>query len=214
MTLALLLLAASPGTTAVEAVEKLPASFTMNDAGWEQVEVDGEVTVERRDVPGSPYPEFRTSALTAVPVEPFCAAIYEWASVTPHDELKTRRLLKDGARERLTYDQLQIPVVSNRDYTMVVRRSQPGAAVCHVWFWTVSGVEPAHEGFVRMDKMRGSWEMSAADGGTLARYTLFADPGGSIPSVVVRPSQKQTTIDTLRAGTRAAKAGVKGEGAR
>src|SRR5262249_38996204 len=82
---------------------------------------DGPVR-ERRRVAGSPFYEYR--AVVGVQLDPSLVADEIWRSFHEGDQenLRRRDVLRESSDELLVYDQIHTPVVSDRDYTMMVKR--------------------------------------------------------------------------------------------
>ena len=85
--------------------------------------LDG-VRVDRRDVPGSSFDELRLSVVSSLSVERLCDAIYPAKlPAKPERRFKTQVLLRETPSERWTYEQISVPIVSDRDYVMENRKS-------------------------------------------------------------------------------------------
>jgi hypothetical protein len=176
-------------------------------APWTHVETEKGVRLEKRAVKGSAFSEYRATMTVEVPVTDFCASVFDWGSYAAHDEVSVRRLLGERDDERIVYDQVQQPVVSDRDYAMTQRRSAADG-VCRIRFWaTNEHAPPLPKGFVRMEKMWGAWDFEATDAGTIVTYVLFSDPAGSIPSFLVHGAQKKSVLDTMRGALERARSG-------
>ncbi len=177
----------------------LSALVLSQASDWSDLsKVDG-IAVARREVKGSSLYEYRAQAVTSASVDALCAAVFDWATVgKDHEGLILRKLLKDGPDERIIYDQMDQPLVSKRDYTMVARRSR-GEGACHLRFESTTELAPKlPEGFVRMGALRGAWDFVPEAGQTKVTYTIFADPAGSVPAFLVNGASKDRTAQTLR----------------
>lgn len=178
-----------------------------------QVESAGGFTIQKRPIKGSPFAEYRVVTETSFTVAQLCEHIYEWGTKgTDHPNLKFFKVLKDTPDERVIYNQIEQPVVSNRDYAMTVSRFRDANGDCRILFRVTNELAPAApSGFVRMSKLWGSWRFEALEHGkSRLTYTLFADPAGSIPSVLVHGSQKSATKDAVVAGLEKVKQAVAG----
>jgi len=175
------------------------------------VETRAGLTLQRRSIKGSKYAEYRVITDTPFPVAALCEHIYEWGTKgTDHPGVKLHRVLKDGADERVVYDQLEQPVVSDRDYALTVVRKREPDGTCRIRFWISNELAPPRPaGFVRMEHLWGSWRFEPLpDGKARLTYTLFADPGGSIPAFLVHGPQRSATKDTVLTGLRKVKAAL------
>lgn len=192
MTLALLL-----------AVLAQPAGVFDNPEPFVSLGEGGGLSLSGRAITGSPFQEYRVVTETPYSVAQLCEHIYEWGTKgKEHPGVKLHKVLEDGADRRVIYDQLEQPVVANRDYAMTVVRERVSASECRIRFWVTNDAAPEKpKGWVRMEKLWGSWRFEAVDGGKARlTYTLFADPGGSIPSFLVHGPQKTAAKDSVVAG--------------
>ena len=173
-------------------------------ADWEKItEIDG-VVIERRGVPGARVPEMRATAHS--PLQP--AAIFE--TLWKHQEylefvpyLKRLKLLSDTGDERVAYEQLALPLVRDRDYTVRFRRRID--ATNHRYEISIEGANdagpPPDGSHVRVTSIRGGWtvEPDPAGKGSLVRYEMQSDPGGRIPAWVADRTMRYATADLMRA---------------
>lgn len=97
------------------------------------------------------------------------------------------RILARGLTSLVVYQRLRVPLLSDRDYTLVVDWGQSGAAL-----WTRFGVDNRRgpgprPGLVRIYIHEGGWLLAPSrTGGTDARYLLRLDLAGSIPLFLAR----------------------------
>jgi hypothetical protein len=180
------------------------AQFDHDDASanWKTAGTKEGVTLQRRNVPGSSFHEYR--AVVDVPLPPARVAEEVWRTMREGDmdSLKRREILHAAADELIIYDQIRTPVVSDRDYTVRVRRSfdvQSGRTRFRCESANELGPPPAH-GYVRIPIIRAGW-MTAPDGkgGTTLTYYAFSEPGGSVPAFLVRGAQQDRSLaDVVR----------------
>lgn len=187
----LALLTAVPGTAVGDAT---PA--------WRQDGVLDGVLIERRSAPGSRFDELRLSTVSSLSLQRLCDAIYPVKlSSTPERRFKKQVLLRETESERWTYEQISVPVVSDRDYVMHVKLEQPAASGhCSVSFETEDDpARPAVPGFVRIPIIRGHWDVfPIADGRLSVQYRIFSDPGGGLPAFLVRGGQRSAAVDFMK----------------
>ncbi len=149
---------------------------------------------------GSPFEEIRVTVVSAASLEQLCAAIYPKVfDGKPEGRFKRREVLRETATERWTYEQISVPVVSDRDYVMHVTLEQPAASGrCEVSFETVSDpLRPPRAGLVRIPDIRGSWTLTPAGGTVKVSYQVFSDPGGGVPAFLARGSQRSAAVEFL-----------------
>lgn len=187
----------------------VPDSVFENQTAWQPNEVDGALTVEQRPIEGSAFNEYRISLVTEVPVQTLCTAVFEWGTKGKEGPgIKQKKLLKDGADERVVYLQIEQPLIAMRDYAMTVRRDQVGEGSCRIRFKTTNEAAPATpKDFVRMELVWGGWLFEpASEGKTKVTHWLFADPGGSVPTFLVHGGQKKSAKASVVSAIEKAKA--------
>jgi len=188
-----------------------PAGVFDNPEAFEVLESKDGLTLQARAIKGSKFSEYRVVTETAFPVEALCEHIYEWGTKgTDHPGVKLHKVLKDTADDRVVYDQLEQPVVANRDYALAVVRARQPDGTCRIRFWTVNELAPPKpDGFVRMEQLWGSWLFEPLDGGRARlTYTLYSDPAGSIPAVLVHGPAKSAAKESVVTGLQKVKAAL------
>ncbi|MDX2008920.1 MAG: START domain-containing protein [Myxococcaceae bacterium] len=166
------------------------------EPAWEKVgETDG-VTIEQRPVAGSQFVELRFSLITDKTPKSLCDAAFGDGKFDPQEpDLKARTVLSEAADERVTYEEITPPVVSNRDYVVRARRSWEGPA-CRMTFEALNEGGPRpKDGWVRITKVRGFWLFEPTDNGkTRLTYVVFSDPAGSIPPFLVEGNRRKLGV--------------------
>jgi hypothetical protein len=188
-----------------------PTGVFENPEPWKVLENQGGLVLQARPIKGSAYSEYRVITDTPYPVAALCEHIYEWGTKgTDHPGVKLHKVLKDGPDDRVVYDQLERPVVSDRDYALTVVRRRETDGTCRIRFWTSNELAPPKPaGFVRMEQLWGSWRFAPLPGGKARlAYTLFADPGGSIPAFLVHGPQKSAAKDSVITGLKKVQAAL------
>lgn len=178
-----------------------PAHVFDEETPFEVIETKGDLELSGRPVPDSKLSEYRVVTHAPYPPEKMCGVIFEWATKGEGQMgVKKPKVLEDGDTRRVVYNQAQHPVAANRDYAItVVREAQPSGA-CRIRYWASNEHAPAKpDGWVRLEKLWGSWALAPEKGGSRLVYTFFADPGGSIPNFMVRRVQKSAARDAVKA---------------
>jgi hypothetical protein len=158
-------------------------------------ESDG-VTIEQRPVAGSPFVELRFSMVTDKTPKSLCDAAFGDGKFDPQEpDLKARTILSESADERVTYEEITPPVVSNRDYVVRAKRSWEGAA-CRMAFESANELGPKpKDGWVRITKLKGFWLFEPVEGGkTRLTYVVFSDPAGAIPPFLVEGNRRKLGV--------------------
>lgn len=171
-----------------------------NQAAYEKLESADGITLLGRPVKGSPYQEYQLQTAAPYQVADLCEAIFEWGTRgSDSPGMVLSKVLVDGENQRIVYAHISQPIVANRDYVLSVKREWLSPQHCRVRFRTTTeSAPPRPEGFVRMEKLWGEWNLVAkAEGGSSVSYTLFSDPGGSVPSFLVHGGQKSAAKDSV-----------------
>lgn len=174
-----------------------------NPAAFELIERRDGQTLWGRPVPGSVFREYRVQTTSPDATADLCEAIYEWATRDADAPgVVSSRVLVDGADERVIYAQVAFPIVSRRDYVLVVTREALEGGRCRIRFRTTTkGAPPRPDGFVRMEKLWGEWLIDPRpDGGAALTHTLYSDPAGSVPSFLVHGDQRAATLAAVARG--------------
>jgi len=180
----------------------LASALAFHVPHWQPEDDVGGMHVEVKDVPGSHFQDIRITTTSELSLQSLCEAIYaKQFDGKLEGRFKKRELIKETATERWTYEQISVPITSDRDYVMHVRLLRPASSgACEVSFRTEDdGSRPPPEGFVRIKKIRGRWELSpTADGKVAITYEVFSDPGGNLPAFVVRGPQKDAAVEFMK----------------
>ena len=157
--------------------------------------VDG-LTISARDVTGSNFEEVKVTTISPQPLAALCDAVWgRDAKVEGH--FKKRVVIRESDSERWTYEQLKVPIVTDRD---IVVHSQLVAAAdtgrCEVLFET--GTDPGFpttRDHVRVTSLHGRWTLEpTADGKVAITYTVYSEPGGKIPAWMARGGHRDAAL--------------------
>ncbi len=191
-------------------LSQFPMDVFENSVEFKEFDHGAYGVISKREVKGSPYPEHRVVTTTDVPVPVLCDAVYEMGTSGETDGLALHKMMRDDGDVRVVYEQLAIPVVSNRDYAMTVARKQEGEK-CRIRFRATNDAAPElPKGYVRMDKLWGEWFFEPIEGGkTRLTYTMFSDPAGSVPPFLVQGSLLKAVKDSVNKAIARGKAAEK-----
>lgn len=181
-------------------LSQFPMEVFDNAAAFKEFDHGSYGVISKREVKGSPYPEHRIVVTTELSVPTLCDAVYEMGTSGETDGLALHKSLRDDGDVRVVYEQLAIPVVSNRDYAMTVARWPAlEGGKCRIRFRATNDAAPAlPKGYVRMDKLWGEWLFEPQDGGqTRLTYTMFSDPAGAVPPFLVQGSLVKAVKDSV-----------------
>ncbi len=171
-------------------------------AAWKTDSTEGGVKVERRAVAGSSFEEVRLTTSSDESLQALCDAV--WAKdvgTKLEGDFKKRVVIEETPTERWTYEQIHVPVVTDRDYVMRVRLLQSASSGhCEVSFETAPHAGyPEAPGHVRLKSVRGHWWLEPlANGQVSIVYQVYSDPGGSVPAFLARGSQRDAAVGFLK----------------
>lgn len=180
---------------------------------WRAVPQRDGTLLEQRELPGSPYYEFRVTVDTDVSPGALCDGLYEWNSTSKdHEQLKSRRMLEDLGDLRIVYDEIATPSpVAPRDSVFKLKRERRPDGYCKLTFAkTNEKAPPLPSGFVRLERLSGYWELTPRPGGTHLVYVIHSDPGGGLPSHLVSGPQRDAALKTVQKGIRLARQAMTG----
>ncbi len=170
---------------------------------WRKVkEYSDGLLLEKRDVDDSAFDELRASMRSKL--SPKALADSQWK---PRQEgfesgiSKKRQVLLETPNERLVYQRVNLPVVSDRDYTVRLKRlHDPSTGVYQIIFSADNTAGPGPmDGFVRMMQLRGGWTFEPdGSGGSYVTYFFLNDPAGALPPGLVRGYQRDSAVQVLR----------------
>ncbi len=99
------------------------------------------------------------------------------------------RILKRGDNWMLVYQHLNLPVIDDRDYVLLVKWSRKNGTTSIAYKAVTDKGPRPKEGLVRVTTNWGLWQLTPlADGkGTEVRFQTMVDMGGLLPYWLVRP---------------------------
>lgn len=174
-----------------------PAAF----ADREVVREEDGITVEEDAVPGRTIPILTGTTTMNAPAEQIAAWI--GATHTYVDWMhncEEARQVKGPGGTILGYNRIASPwPVSDRDVVLRSTRSDGDDGTIRIEFLSTSEVDvPVPRGAVRMPHLAGSYDLKPVEGGTQVIYTVDSDPGGSLPTWLVRQAGKDLPYFTLK----------------
>jgi hypothetical protein len=205
--LPLLVVAFSPVLLAIAASAEQPLAERGAALGWKEVARSDEpddpesgYVVYERVLDGSSYRALRLDvSFAASPEEVAAAVLLRLRDPRYLGDDETRRELRRSADELVTYSVLDLPLVSDRDFTLRIRHSRDALRGTARITWEAADdlAPPPPRGIVRMHS-EGFWEFRAGDDG-LARATseTHADLGGFIPGWLARRGMRDRALRDL-----------------
>ena len=166
------------------------ASEPPNSDGWKLGSESGGVILYSRQRPGSSLKEFKAVGAIDAPTRAVHGVIEDFESYPSFMPYTAEcRLVKTENDSILTYQRLSPKIVTDRDYTLRVRKKSwngPGGLV-YLNRW-----EPANEfgpaekaGVLRVKICEGGWLLEPdGENKTRATYSIYTDSGGAIPAFI------------------------------
>ena len=172
------------------AVSAPAAENESSGAEWTQESNEKGVVILSRLREGSPIREFKAvGAFDATPATIF--AILDDSAAYPSFMPYTSecRVLKREKNAVVAYQRLEIPLVSDRDYTLRSQNAKwlgPDGAIYRIRWAPANDEGPAEKsGVARVNVCEGGWLLEPdGAGATRATYSIFTDSGGTLPPFI------------------------------
>lgn len=165
------------------------------------VRVESGITVEEEAAPGRTLPILTGTTTMTAPA----AQIAAWIGATHTyvewmHNCEEARVVTDSNGGVYGYNRIGSPwPVSDRDVVLRSKRSDLPNGRIRIEFKSTDDVDvPVPSGAVRMEHLMGSYDLEPVEGGTRVIYTVDSDPGGSLPTWLVRQAAKDLPYFTLR----------------
>ncbi len=109
------------------------------------------------------------------------------------------RLLREEGDVRVGYNRIGSPwPVSDRDVVLRSTRADFENGGIRIEFRSTTEENvPLPRGVIRMPRLVGSYDLRPVEGGTRVIYTVDSDPGGSLPTWLVKQAGKDLPYNTL-----------------
>jgi ribosome-associated toxin RatA of RatAB toxin-antitoxin module len=170
---------------------------------WEWVTETEGMQVERRRLPGTTRYEVRVSTPAPFPPPVIFQTLWrqhEYPAFVPY--LKHLTVLTDAPDVKVIYEQITMPVVRDRDYTVRVTAAQDATSGrIQVSFVSVPEAgPPVQAAYVRVTAIQGGWTLVPAhSGGSMVTYVIASDPGGALPAWLVHMAQRKAAPALVKA---------------
>lgn len=198
--------AAENAPSAKAALHK-PARSTDPADGWTPESAGKDVSIHSRSRAGTSVKEFRAVGLIdATPAAVFAVLDDSEAYPTFMPYTSECRVLKRDKDVVLAYQRLDLPVVSDRDYTLRSKHQRwigPDGPIYWIRWEPANDQGPAEKpGVQRVNVCEGGWLLEPSEsGGTRAIYTIYTDSGGAIPPMLANNGSRaaiRKVFDAIR----------------
>jgi hypothetical protein len=181
---------AEPTEKAAPSQSELDVARGDTGTEWKQ-EADAKgVVIHSRIRSGAPWKDFRGVAVIEAPPATVFAVLDDseaYPSFMPYTaEVRVLKREKDWV---LAYQRLELPLVSDRDYTLKTKNAKwlgPDGTIYRIRWAPANDEGPAvRPGVQRVNVCEGGWLLEPeGTGSTRATYTIFTDSGGTIPPLL------------------------------
>jgi hypothetical protein len=188
-----------------------PLPALAGDEGWNEAAKKNGVTIYNRSRDGSDVKEVRATGVINAPnwvLKNVVDDVGRYKDFMPHT--KESLVLRREGDSLITYQQIDAPVVSNRDYTLRQRdesRRLPNGRIAYKKSWSLANHlgPPPKDGVVRVQVNEGYWLLEDIDGKkTKGTYYLHTNPGGSLPGFIINAANTKAIPDLFAAIEKAA----------
>ena len=164
-------------TTTLFALPALASTFPAADAEWREVS-GGDPRIECTTVGTEPW--CRSTGLVQAPLDLVTATLTDMPA---HQELFDSIVRIDVLEPDTMHIVLDFPPpLSDRDYVARYTRQDHDDVRVVRWEAVVHDGAPEADGVVRLPRMAGEWQLTAAGAGTRVVYLWEADVLGNLPS--------------------------------
>lgn len=184
-----------------------PSADLGKEPAWEVSATSKGVAVMHRERPGSALKEMKAVGEVDAPARAVFRLLNDYAryrEMMPYTEESRVVSVEEDGKVIHFYSRINAPLVSKRDYTMrIVNTTDPRDAqgrLSNRWTPSEKGPPPM-DGVVRVAINEGSWLIEPLGDGSRCRatYTLYTDPGGSLPTWVKNSANSSAIPDMFEA---------------
>jgi uncharacterized membrane protein len=186
--------------------------FVHPSDGWQDAGEHDGVEMWMRDVQGSNVREIKAQTLVDLPVErvwPVLEDVEKYPEFMPY-MVEVKVLERPAPDVATVYQCIAPPVVEKRDSVVEVTRHVDERMGIYrtEWHSVDKGPAPRHD-IVRVSGVRGQWLLERiGNRHTRLTYTMFTEPGGSVPGWIVNRANKRSAPKLLLAVTKRAAASI------
>lgn len=178
------------GWTCTALLAVSPCAHAGGSGDWTEESDAKGVAIQSRLREGSQIREFKAvGAFAATPATVFAILDHseDYPSFMPYTA--ECRVLRREKNSVLAYQRLEVPLVSDRDFTLRSLNAKwlgPDGAIYRIRWAPANDEGPAaQEGVARVSVCEGGWLLEPnGAGGTRATYSIFTDSGGTLPSFI------------------------------
>jgi hypothetical protein len=162
--------------------EKTPLSRSLTSRGFKKIAKKKGVTVYKH--PRSAYIRLGAEGQINQPPEKVFKALLDYPNQKSYiSRLSQVKVIKRTKKWLIVYQRLNLPVISDRDFTLFVKFGKTGNTRWITYRAVTNRGPKKRSGIVRVTLHRGSWQLKSINGGrsTFARYQMVMDLAGTFP---------------------------------
>ncbi len=166
-------------------------------ATWQQAAEDDGIVLEVQEIEGSPYENIRVTGQSSADAASFARVWWGDARDTSaHSAVTKREVLVDRADERIVYDIIEMPIGTDRDYVLhVKKRVFSDSGTIALYFITIDDPrKPVDPRYVRMRIKASVVFTPLPGGGSRFVYNIFTDIKGKFPTFFVKGAQRRSAL--------------------
>ncbi len=167
-----------------------------DSAAWTAEGNANGIVIHSRIRSGSSFKEFRGSGVIDAPPAAVFAVLDDSEAYPQFMPYTAQcRVLKREKDSVVAYQRLELPLVSDRDYTLRSESAKwlgPDGAIFRIRWEPANNLGPAPTaGVLRVNVCEGGWLLEPqGDSATRATYTIYTDSGGTIPAMLANNGSK------------------------
>jgi hypothetical protein len=179
--------ASAPSTRLEQLFIVLLATTSLTaQAEWQVLKSDRDTQLHGRSIAGERMSELRVETPTKATAQQLNAYLLGRYLDEPGDGIDRKFISRSATHAEWT-DQIKTPIVSQRCATTRMDASPAQASTPNIVRFESVDRRPLGQPQDCVPlRTRGTWELVTRATGTIVRYTVFTDPGGSVPAFMVR----------------------------
>ncbi len=165
----------------------IPIKVDLNQRGYEQISAEQGLRIYKD--PQSNLIRLAAEGLLAVPPRQLFAALLDYNHLKGEiGRISESRILERGANWLIVYQRMNLPVISDRDYTLFVTWSVKNDLRTIRFHALKKRGPPPKDGVVRISTHLGSWQVMPSSKGNASkvRLQMSTDFAGWIPTWLAR----------------------------
>ena len=172
-----------------------------DESGWNVVYESEGITVYQRVTADAALKEFKARGVLDIPAAHLASVMKDRSKYTEFFPylVENRPIVKDG--HHYSYERIKAPLIAERDYTVEHVDEELDDGGLRIRFRDANDIGPPPvDGNVRVQTVKGMWEILHVDGGRAqVTYHVYTDPGGSIPNFIINAANKKGVFKAVTA---------------